>query len=58
MIYKNTSDQELSIPEVGMVKPGEEVEMPEGFNNANFTLVKKSSKAKVDEDELKSKKEE
>lgn len=49
--YKNISDQEVTLPGVGIIKPGEEVEMTKGFNNANFKLVKNSSKSKVEDDE-------
>ena len=59
MKYKNITEQEVTIPGVGIIEAGEEVEMPKDFNNANFKLVK-SSKTKVEEDEdepLKSKKE-
>ncbi len=47
---KNISDKDLSIPGIGIVKAGEEVELPEGFNNANFVKVK-DKKKKEDKDE-------
>ena len=36
---KNISSQELSIPEIGIVKAGETITVPEDFNNANFEVV-------------------
>jgi hypothetical protein len=44
--YKNTTKEELTIPNVGIVKPGEIVELPDDFNNANF----KREGAKKEED--------
>ena len=41
MKYQNITKQDLAIPNVGIVKAGEVKEMPKGFNNANFKLVKK-----------------
>jgi len=40
MKFKNITNQDLSIPDIGIVKAGEIKEMPEGFNNANFEKVK------------------
>lgn len=40
--YKNISGQDLTIPGVGVVKAGENVELPETFINANFERVSKS----------------
>lgn len=37
--YTNISDQELSIPGVGMVKPGEEIKSSWEIYNANLELV-------------------
>lgn len=49
--HKNISEQDLSIPGIGIVKSGEEREMPDGFNNANFIKVKeKKSKEKEEEE--------
>jgi hypothetical protein len=50
MKYKNVSDKELSISGVGSVKPGQEVDMPEGFHNANFEPVKKAGANKPNEE--------
>jgi hypothetical protein len=38
--FKNKSDRDLIIPDVGIVKAGEIVELPDGFHNANFEPVK------------------
>jgi len=35
----NISDRDLIIDGVGIVKPGEERDMPKGFHNANFKPV-------------------
>ena len=51
MKFKNISGQDLTIPDVGLVKANEIKEMPEGFNNANFEPVEKNKKKKVDEEE-------
>jgi hypothetical protein len=40
MRFKNISEQDLSVPNVGIIKAGESAEMPEGFHNANFEPVK------------------
>lgn len=37
--YKNISDQELSLPGVGMVKPGEKIVSSWEIYNANLELV-------------------
>lgn len=37
--YKNVSEDTLTLPGIGEVKPGETVEAEEGFNNANFEKV-------------------
>jgi len=39
MKYKNITKIDLELPNIGIVKAGEVVELPEGFNNANFTKV-------------------
>lgn len=44
MKYKNITNNDLHIPNIGIVKAGEEKEMPKGFNNANFKLVKAEEK--------------
>ncbi len=41
MKFKNISKQDLYIPDVGLVRAGEEKEMPEGFSNSNFEKVEK-----------------
>ena len=56
--FKNKSDRDLIIPDVGIVKAGEIVELPDGFHNANFEPVKaerpkavEEKKSKVKDDE-------
>lgn len=44
MKYKNISKKALSLVGVGMVKPGQEVEVEEPINNVNFQLVKKGER--------------
>jgi hypothetical protein len=39
--YKNISKDELTVPNVGVVKSGEIVETPEDFHNINFERVEK-----------------
>jgi len=51
--HKNISGIDLSIPNVGVVKAGEEREMPEGFNNVNFKKVETKEEKKVDLEENK-----
>lgn len=46
MKFKNISDQDLSIPDVGIVKAGEVAELPESFHNANFQRVEQPEKPK------------
>jgi hypothetical protein len=41
MKAKNISKETLIVPNVGIVKPGEIVDVPKGFNNANFEIIKK-----------------
>jgi len=38
-IVKNISTKELSIPNVGTVKVGEQVTVPDSFSNPNFQVV-------------------
>ena len=40
--FKNISKDELTVPNVGVVKPGEIVEAPEEFHNINFEKVEES----------------
>jgi len=47
MKYKNITEQDLSVIGVGIVKVGQEVEMPKGFNNANFKIVKKEKEVET-----------
>lgn len=47
MKYKNISKRILEVPGVGVIKPDEVVEIPKGFNNANFEEVKKVEPPKV-----------
>lgn len=46
--FRNDSKKELFVPKYGKrAKPGEVVEFPEGFHNANFTRVEtEAEKAK------------
>ena len=37
---KNLTDQELSLPNIGVVKAGETIEVPDDFHNGNFEDVK------------------
>ena len=39
-IVKNISDQELTVPGIGVVEAGASVEVPTDFHNVNFTEVK------------------
>jgi hypothetical protein len=39
--YKNISKEDLTLVNVGIVKSGEVVELPEDFHNANFEKIKK-----------------
>lgn len=49
MKYKNISGQDLELPGVGVVKAGEIITQPEGFNNANFEKVGEAKPPKVEE---------
>jgi len=44
MRYKNVSTNELVIPNVGIVKPNDEIESSEELNNPNLKLVKAKEK--------------
>lgn len=39
MKYKNISQETLALPGIGVVEPGQIIEVEEGFNNANFEKV-------------------
>lgn len=39
MKYKNITENDLFIPNFGLVKAGAIAEMPDGFHNANFKAV-------------------
>jgi len=39
MEYKNVSEETLMLPGIGVVEPGQIIEVEEGFNNANFEKV-------------------
>ena len=39
MKFKNISEQDLSVPGVGIVKAGEIADLPADFHNANFKRV-------------------
>jgi len=47
MKYKNITSQELTVPGIGIVKPGEIVEAPKGFHNINFEKVETIKKEEV-----------
>ncbi len=49
---KNISDQDLSIPQFGVIKAGETATVSDEFNNPNFEVVKsgESAKAKTEAD--------
>lgn len=42
--FKNTTNETLTLPDIGIVGPGQVITAPEGFNNANFTRVGKAEK--------------
>jgi len=46
--YKNISDQELVIMNVGVVKPGEEIEVDYPIENPNLQLVTGKSMVGID----------
>jgi hypothetical protein len=46
--FKNITDKDLSIPDFGIVKAGETVDLPAGFHNANFEQIKKSDDNKLE----------
>ena len=37
--YKNITDQDLTLPEIGEVKAGEVIETEKEINNQNFEIV-------------------
>jgi len=39
MKYRNTSEKDLTIPGIGLIKSGEIRNMPQGFHNINFEKV-------------------
>lgn len=43
-IVKNISEQTLSIPNVGRVEAGKQIEVPDSFNNPNFANVSRETK--------------
>lgn len=43
-IVKNISEQTLSIPNVGRVEAGKQIEVPDDFNNPNFENVSRETK--------------
>lgn len=49
MKFKNISNEELTLPEIGVVKAGETIEAPEGFNNANFEKVGEAVRPKKED---------
>lgn len=49
-LVKNISDQELAIPNVGVVGAGQTIEVDGDFNNANFVEVKKGKEKEVESD--------
>jgi len=52
-VVKNITEQDLTIPDVGVVKSGETVEVPVDFNNPNFETVSEAKKeAKVEAKKL------
>jgi hypothetical protein len=46
-VFKNKTKEDFFIPDVGLVRAGEEKEMPEGFNNSNFEKVEKTQDNKT-----------
>lgn len=53
MKVKNISNQKLKVVGIGVVDIGEEIEVPTGFNNANFVTVKKEKKVETSSSEEK-----
>jgi len=54
MKVKNITNQDLTIPGIGLVKAGGVVEVPEGFHNANFEKVKvEEKKVETKQEEIK-----
>lgn len=50
-LVKNISEQDLSIPDVGVIKAGETGTVPDDFNNPNFEVAK-SGKAEAPKAEV------
>lgn len=50
---KNVSDQDLAIPDFGIIKAGETADVADEFNNPNFEVVKsgKPTEAKAESEE-------
>lgn len=46
-VVRNISENELVIPNIGVVKAGDTIEVPADFNNANFVEVKKEPKTET-----------
>jgi hypothetical protein len=44
MKYKNITKIDLELPNIGIVKAGEVIELPKGLNNANFKVVEEEIK--------------
>lgn len=55
MKVKNISNQKLNVVGIGVVEIDQEVEVPTGFNNANFIPVKKEKKAEVSDKKVETK---
>ncbi len=51
--FKNITKNDLMIPDFGIVKAGETVEMPDGFHNVNFELVGKKKETADDSNDNK-----
>jgi hypothetical protein len=47
--YKNITKDELTVPGIGVVKPGAIVEAPEGFHNINFEKVEDKKEVKKEQ---------
>ena len=47
---KNISEQDLAIPEFGVIKAGKTATVPDEFNNPNFEVVKSGEAAKSQAD--------
>ena len=42
-VVKNLTDQDLTLPNIGIAKAGETIKVPDDFHNGNFEEVKPSS---------------